>query len=115
MKHPIRFPSGKERILLIAASVCLFTAGILAFLSAVIRGGQPSQQMAQRWDQEGGSAQISCFFSNGLEITPKRPPKMQDFGLPPTAPEARSRCPAACPVWILLLMAWAEITFRFIL
>ena len=43
MKHPIRFPSGKERILLIAASVCLFTAGILAFLSAVIRGGQPSQ------------------------------------------------------------------------
>ena len=70
MKHPIRFPSGKERILLIAASVCLFTAGILAFLSAVIRGGQPSQQMAQRWDQEGGSAQISCFFSNGLEITP---------------------------------------------
>lgn len=70
MKHPIRFPSGKERILLITAAVCLLTAGILAVLSAGICNSQPSQQMATRWDGEGGSAQISCFFSNGLEITP---------------------------------------------
>ena len=54
----------------IAAWLCLCVAGILALVSAGIRSHQPSQQMAERWDSQGGAAQISCFFADGLNVEP---------------------------------------------
>lgn len=60
-KQWIRFATGFS---------CLVLAGCLAWISSVICGSQLSQQMAKRWDKEGNSAQISCFFSDSLETTP---------------------------------------------
>ena len=72
MKHPvkIKWPAGRQRIFAIAGLVCLVLAGVLTLLSARIRGGQLSQQMAGRWDSEGNSAHVSCFFSDSAEVVP---------------------------------------------
>jgi len=45
---------------------------ILWGISSVIIKNLETQQMAQRWNAEGGSAQISCFFSTNTSITPDR-------------------------------------------
>lgn len=79
MKHPVKSlsarplprPAKSQLIRGIIAAVCLLLCGILTALSAGIQNGQPAQQMAERWDSEGGSAQVSCFFSDSVEATPE--------------------------------------------
>lgn len=70
MKRPIRRPTGRQLFWTVTGVVCLLLAGILALLSAGIRNSQPSQRMAQRWDEEGHSAHVSCFFSDSAQATP---------------------------------------------
>lgn len=65
-----RHPTRRQKIWSLIAVICLGMAGILSAGSSMIRDSQPSQQMAQRWDHSGDSAQISCFFADGLEVSP---------------------------------------------
>ncbi|MBP3700398.1 MAG: ABC transporter permease [Lachnospiraceae bacterium] len=60
----------RQRRWWILALVCLCLAGGLSAISSVIQKRLPSQQMVQRWDAEGGSAQISCFFADGSDVVP---------------------------------------------
>lgn len=79
MKHPIKWPPDRPlvrptRRQVIRGSIglaCLFLYIILTILSAAIQNSQPAQQMAERWDSEGGSAQVSCFFSDSVQATPE--------------------------------------------
>lgn len=66
----IKRPTKKQLVWTIIGAVCLFAAILLTVFSSRIKNSQPSQQMAERWDSEGQSAQISCFFSSGLSVTP---------------------------------------------
>ncbi len=66
----IKRPSGKQLVWTIIGAVCLLLAVTLSVFSAGIKDSQPSQQMAERWDSEGGAAQVSCFFSSDQSVTP---------------------------------------------
>lgn len=50
-----------------AVSFVLFL--ILTWLGGHIANGLLDQQMAKRWSEENDTAQISCFFSQGVEVT----------------------------------------------
>ena len=63
-------PAKEQKTRCLVAMLCLVLAGILGGVSAMICNGQPSQQMAKRWDDSGDSAQISCFFADGLTVVP---------------------------------------------
>jgi len=52
-----------------AVSFLLFL--ILTWLGGHIANGLLDQQMAKRWSDEKDAAQISCFFSQGIEVTPE--------------------------------------------
>ena len=60
--------TGKQIVLAVTAAVSLVIFGILTGISGYIAGKQPAQNMAQRWAKEGGSAQISCFFSQTSQV-----------------------------------------------
>lgn len=59
----------KTIIWIVICLVCL----LVACSASVIRGSlvkrQISQQMAERWNSEGGKAQISCFFSREANVS----------------------------------------------
>lgn len=58
-----------KRILI---ALSFFISLVLWGISSVIIQNQETQQMAGRWNSEGGSAQISCFFSTNTYISPDR-------------------------------------------
>ena len=58
-----------KRILI---ALSFFISLVLWGISSVIIQNQETQQMARRWNSEGGSAQISCFFSTNTYISPDR-------------------------------------------
>ena len=66
-----------KRILM---ALSFFISLVLWGISSVIIQNQETQQMAKRWNPEGGSAQISCFFSTNTYITPDRIEEMR-YGL----------------------------------
>lgn len=70
MKKFMKQPTKKQLISVIVGAVCLVMAGLLALFSARVVAGQPAQNMASRWDREGHSAQVSCFFSDSARVTP---------------------------------------------
>lgn len=53
----------KRRILGISGATSLVIFLILLFVIEYLGGRQSSQQMAKRWSEDGGVAQVSCFFS----------------------------------------------------
>lgn len=61
-------------------ALSFFISLVLWGISSVIIQNQETQQMAKRWNPEGGSAQISCFFSTNTYITPDRIEEMR-YGL----------------------------------
>ena len=66
----------KKRILGICGGISF---GIFLIIMFVIRGlgnDLPSQEMAKRWSKEGGTAQVSCFFSVNSGITQEQ---LQEF------------------------------------
>jgi len=59
-----------RQIICIAAGAVSFVLFlILTWLGGHIADGLFEQQMAKRWSQENDAAQISCFFSQGAEVT----------------------------------------------
>lgn len=69
-KCPWKRPTRKHLIWTIIGVVCLLLAGILAAASAGIQNSLLSQNMAKRWDREGRSAHVSCFFSDSVQASP---------------------------------------------
>ena len=59
----------KKRILGISGAVSFAIFLILLLLSNSLGKSQLSQQMAERWSDEGDVAQVSCFFSVNARIT----------------------------------------------
>lgn len=53
----------KKRILGISGGISFVLFLILLLVIGHLGGVQLSQQMAQRWNKDGGVAQVSCFFS----------------------------------------------------
>lgn len=59
----------KEKLLWLVVG-CLVIAIGLHMASRQLIGGLLSQQAAGRWDSDGGSAQVSVFFSDGSSVSP---------------------------------------------
>lgn len=60
--------TGKQIILGITAAVSLAIFIVLTIVSCWMSGQLKEQNMAQRWDDEGKSSQISCFFSQNSQV-----------------------------------------------
>ncbi len=69
--HPLTRPTRRQWIRILVAAVCLLLYGLLSLSAFLIVDGQPAQRMAQRWDSEGGAAQISCFFPDSVQAEPE--------------------------------------------
>jgi len=61
----------KNRILWSSVLLSCIIALILWWISSAIVKGSETQQMADRWSQNKDAAQISCFFSANVNITPE--------------------------------------------
>ena len=98
-----------KRILM---ALSFFISLVLWGISSVIIQNQETQQMAKRWNPEGGSAQISCFFSTNTYITPDRIEEMR-YGLTNKLKEAsivlESEKPGA-RLWADAYSAYGKIT-----
>lgn len=69
MKSKIKNLNVRQIVCCIVGIVSLlFFAGLSCFSSLKVKHLQ-EQQMAERWSASGDAAQISCFFSQGTEIT----------------------------------------------
>ena len=62
----------KKLVLGIGTGVSLLISLILAFVINGMSGSLSSQQMAERWSETGGFAQVSCFFSVNSRVTEDR-------------------------------------------
>lgn len=69
MKKIMKKFSFVKCLLLFFCLVSFVVFGILCIISRGLMKGQETQQMASRWNTEGGVAQISCFFSVNTNIT----------------------------------------------
>lgn len=61
--------SKKQIIHISVIVVSLFLALVLQIISSHLKKNLDTQQMAQRWDNSGKSAQVSCFISENAEVT----------------------------------------------
>lgn len=59
----------KKLILGITGGVSLLVFVILLAVTGYMSGSLTEQQMAKRWNEKGGVAQISCFFSTNAWVT----------------------------------------------
>lgn len=69
MKKWLRSLSGKQIKLGLSAGICAILFLILTGVIALLAGAQAEQRIARRWSSEGGTAQVSCFFSPNAGIT----------------------------------------------
>lgn len=60
--------STKQIVFTLIAFLSFVLFLILTAWSSYVQKGLVDQQMASRWDDEGGSAQVSCYFSEYVEI-----------------------------------------------
>jgi hypothetical protein len=60
-----------KKQLCLSAVVCvsIILLMILQIVSVILMNSLDSQQMANRWDEKGKSAQVSCFISENTEVT----------------------------------------------
>ena len=70
LKRVIKDPVGKSLILWSSVLLSLVIALVLWGISSGMIRKLDTQQMADRWSREGDAAQISCFFSANVAITP---------------------------------------------
>jgi hypothetical protein len=68
--------SFRRVLLLLVCSTFLIIALVLHGIASGIIERQETQQAAARWKKEGGTAQISCFFSVNTQLTPE---SIEDF------------------------------------
>lgn len=69
MKKWLRSLSGKQIKLGLSAGICAILFLILTGVIALLAGAQAEQRIARRWSSEGGTAQVSCFFSPNAGVT----------------------------------------------
>ena len=69
MKKWLRSLSGRQIKLGISTVISVIIFLALTGVIALLAGRQTEQQVARRWDSEGGVAQVSCFFSPNAKIT----------------------------------------------
>ena len=62
----------KKRILGISGAISLVIFLILLLIISHLGSSQSSQMMAERWSEDGGVAQVSCFFSVDASISKDR-------------------------------------------
>ena len=70
MKNFLKNLTRKQIVWTAVGVVCLLIFAGLQLWSMALKNSLPAQQMAKRWSGDGGSAQISCFFSETTELTP---------------------------------------------
>ena len=58
----------KQIVLAVIVFSCILLWGVLTILGTVKKNGLEDQNVARRWAPEGGSAQISCFFTESTEV-----------------------------------------------
>lgn len=68
--------SFRRVLLLLVCSIFLIIALVLHGIASGIIERQETQQAAARWKKEGGTAQISCFFSVNTQLSPE---SIEDF------------------------------------
>ncbi len=61
----------KQRKRLLVASICLVLAMLFGLVVRGLSRDLLDQQMAQRWSPDGGVSQISCYFSDNLDMKPE--------------------------------------------
>lgn len=59
----------KKLILMISGGISLLVFFLLLAVTGHMTKALPEQQMAARWSDSGGVAQISCFFSTDMDVT----------------------------------------------
>lgn len=59
----------KKFILMLSVAISLLIFILLIVVSSILQGKLQTQQMAERWSETGGVAQISCFFSVNAGVT----------------------------------------------
>lgn len=99
MKKMIKSFSFGKLMLLLLCLVSVAIAGILGMVSRGIINTQETQQMASRWDKDGGVAQISCFYSVNSYVTPDSLEELehaldnalQEASITVTSPNANAR------------------------
>lgn len=69
MKNRIKNLTLRQIICCIVGSVSMLLFIGLTVFHMVVTKGLADQQMAERWSNVGESAQISCFFSQGTEVS----------------------------------------------
>lgn len=69
MKKWLRSLSGRQIRLGMSAGISAVLFLALTSVIALLAGRQTEQHVDQRWDSEGGVAQVSCFFSPNAEVT----------------------------------------------
>lgn len=69
MKKWLRSLSGKQIKLGLSAGICAILFLILTGVIALLAGAQAEQRIARRWSSDGGTAQVSCFFSPNAGVT----------------------------------------------
>lgn len=68
VKEFFRSLTPRQILLSLLSALCLLLfLGITLWSSSRIRG-LSHQQAADRWDEEGGAAQVSCFFARGTQV-----------------------------------------------
>lgn len=95
--HPLKRPTRRQWIRILAAAAGLLLYGLLRIEAFLIVDGQPAQRMAERWDSEGGAAQISCFFPDSVQAEPETilgfeymlKSKLQEASIEPPSENAR--------------------------
>lgn len=69
MKIRIKNLTLRQLICCITGVLSLLLFGVLTWFGVHAAGNLAEQQMAERWSNVAQSAQISCFFSQGTEVT----------------------------------------------
>lgn len=69
MKKWLRSLSGRQIRLGMSAGISAILFLALTGVIALLAGRQAEQHIDQRWDSEGGVAQVSCFFSPNAGVT----------------------------------------------
>ncbi|OYP56250.1 hypothetical protein CG709_01265, partial [Lachnotalea glycerini] len=59
----------KQICLTLVVFVSIIVFAIFQIISVCLKNSLDSQQIAQRWDNTGKSAQVSCFISENTEVT----------------------------------------------
>lgn len=62
----------KSIFMFLAAVLCVVMSGILSAVMHHMIHDLPEQNMAERWNKDGGAAQVSCFFSANTQMTEDR-------------------------------------------